>query len=211
MPARIKNEKRIIRLLPVRSSKFKSKLGNTTNHVEYYCRLFKKLFHHLEIKNNYTDIEYEYSLMNKDQNHEIQLSYNSLLHQKYGHKTFTAIKIREDYDTNKHISILLADNKNKIIKWYDTGRSCNKVNGTIKKFILSFFKDYQFKIVNQKYFIQSDLDYHCQTWMFYFLFNVLQIENKSDQKLYDDLMNLDIHQRLAVVNDFQHRMLNILI
>lgn len=179
------------RIQPIRKHAIDHKFGptDTDMYISYYIHIVKRIIPNLEI-NNGDDMYYE--------NKEIKLTNISILNRLYQiTNRYIALMVGQD----GHVSIILIDNDNETIEYFDT------VNDSFKEHALNdvidfYFPSYRFKVVNNGTDIQeSNYDVYCQTWIFYYIYQRLY-NNKTSDEIMEKLKLTNSEERVDIIRDF---------
>lgn len=193
------------RILPLRKAKFNARGYNSDKLIKYYSNKIMMLLPNLFIRNNYEDIIYFHK------ENKIVIPNNSILHDIFSYSIiyeYTIIKVCVGYDDDDgHISIMIVDNKNKIIEWFDTAPP-NKIEKTkLLEKIKYYLPSYKITIVNNKHHIQkSNYDVYCQTWIYYFIYKRIH-KKKQPAQIINNLMKYNRENRVDIVRKFFYKLI----
>ncbi|QKF93668.1 hypothetical protein QKU48_gp0210 [Fadolivirus algeromassiliense] len=197
---KIKHTKKI---LPIRKSKIDHPHYNSKKYEKTLRRRMLMLLHNIYISKTSNDMIYH------EKYNSITISDKSILHRIWNYNIiydFVIIKIETHYnDGNTHISIMIINNINKIIEWFDTAPLNKDEKNIVTNTVNKYLPYYNIKIVNKKYYIQeSDYDIYCQTWIYYFTYKRLY-KNKDSIKIFTSLMKHNKEKRVDIIRNFFYK------
>lgn len=201
-----KNNNTVIKIVPMRKSKFNNDNYKLEKFDTYYRNSLMKLMPNMFISTR--DHEMEYS----EKDDTINIPNNGILRNIHNYNRcfdYVVIKLRTMYNIGEaHRSVIIIDNLNKSIEWFDTGAPSltekNKVLGKIK-FYLPL---YGITIINNGHYIQeSDYDVYCIAWSYYFIYKRLY-KKENGNEIISKLMQRSNENRVDVIRNFFYKFNN---